>query len=98
MIRLIKLELRQNRLHFYILAALIISAVLLCFNYLFAFIPNMTPRNELEEMVMEFVGAIFGRYENIIAINSILSMFCFSVLSAATISRLAVSDYIGKRL
>ena len=97
MMKLIKLELRQNRLKTYMLATLAISLVMLGFNYLFAFIPNMPPSNELEEMVMEFVGVIFSGYESIIAINSIIAMVCFSALGATALSRLVVSDYMGKR-
>ena len=97
MIKLIKLELRQKKLTTYMLATLAISGTILGFNYLFAFIPNMPPSNELEEMVMEFVSLLFSGYENIIAINSIIAMVCFSALGATALSRLVVSDYIGKR-
>jgi len=97
MIRLINLELRQKRLKTFLIASFVITAILLGFNYLFAGLPHLPADNELEATIMEFVGAIFGQYETIIAINSILGMFCFSVLGATALSKLVVSDYIGKR-
>lgn len=97
MLKLMKLELRQNRLKTYILATLVISVSLLAFAYLFAFIPNLPADNDLEQMVMDLVKSLFGNYENIIALSCILSMFCFSVMSAVMLSKFVVSDYTGKR-
>jgi len=97
MIRLIILELRQKRLNTFLIASVVITAILLGFNYLFAGLPHLPADSELEATIMEFVGAIFGQYEAIIAINSIVGMLCFSVLGATALSKLVVSDYIGKR-
>lgn len=97
MIRLMKLELRQNRLKPYILATLGISTALLAFAYLFAFIPHLKAKSDLEEMVMEFVQNLFGNYETIISITCILGMFCFSVMAATMLSQFVVMDYNGKR-
>lgn len=97
MLRLMKLELRQNRLKPYILASFGISAVLLAFTYLFAFIPHLNAKSDLEEMVMDFVRNLFGSYESMIGIICILSMFCFSVMAATMLSKFVVLDYTGKR-
>lgn len=97
MIRLIKLELRQKRLKPYILATLGISITLLAFVYLFACIPYLNAKSDLEEMVMEFVRNLFGNYETIIGIICILGMFCFSVMAATMLSKFVVTDYTGKR-
>jgi len=96
MFRLIKLELGQKRLGGYVLATLVISGILIGFCYLFVSIPSLRASSELEEMIMEIAAAVFNNYESIIAIISILAMFCFSVLSATALSRLVVSDYTGK--
>lgn len=97
MLKLMKLELRQNRLKPYILATLAIGASLLAFAYLFAFIPGLKADNELEKIVMDLVKSLFNNYESIIALTCILSMFCFSVLSAVILSKVVVADYTGKR-
>lgn len=97
MLRLMKLELRQNRFRVYLLASLGIAAGLLGFIYLFAALPHLKAKSELEAKVMELVGSLFGNYENIIALACILSMFCFSILCSTMLSRFVVSDYTGKR-
>lgn len=97
MFKLISLELRQNRLKPYLLATVGVCAVLLGLSYLFAALPLLPTDNELEAKVMEVVGGIFGTYENIIALVSILSMFCFGVLSTVMLSKFVIADYTGKR-
>lgn len=97
MLRLMKLELRQNRLKPYIFGTLVITFVLILLTYSFALLPRLPADNDLENMVMELVGQLFGNYQNIISIICILSMFCFSVLSSTMLSKLVIADYTGKR-
>lgn len=97
MLKLMKLELRQNRMKTYLLATIAIAAVLVGFAYLFAGLPHLPTDNELEEVVMELVARLFGNYENIVSITSILSMFCFGVMSSVMLSKFVIEDYKGKR-
>ena len=98
MMRLITLELRQNRLKIYMLATLACIATILVLSYIFANTPNTQPSNEIEAMLMPLIATMFGNYENIITISSIIGMACFALLSSAAFSQLVVSDYMGKRV
>lgn len=97
MLKLMKLEFRQNRFWAYLLATFVITAGLTGFAYLFAYMPHVKPSNVFEEMAMGIVVKMFGSYENISVLVCVLSMTCFGVLCSAVMSRAVVSDYISKR-
>ncbi|MDD3142257.1 MAG: ABC transporter permease [Lachnospiraceae bacterium] len=86
---LIKLELKRNKIHTYVIASLIISVVMTGFLYLFAYAPMLEPNDK--DMV------IFSGYNNLIPLFGALNMAVFCVLSAVMYSKFIIEDYSGKR-
>ena len=87
MLKLMKLELHQNRLKPYIFVTLMISVTLLIFAYFFAFAPHVRVE-----------ANVFDNYEDIIGMTSILGVICFSIMSATMQAKFIVADYTSKRI
>lgn len=88
--KLIKLELKKNKIDTYLMAAFIISIIMLVFLYLLAYIPMLESNDK--DM------AIFSGYKNLIPLFSALNMLVFCVLSAVMYSKFIIADYAEKRL
>ncbi|MCM3783804.1 ABC transporter permease [Neobacillus mesonae] len=86
MIRLMKLEIRRNRLSTYLNAAIISSIVLIGFIYFIAYVAQV--ENEAD----------FQNYPNIFLFTSVISMLIFCVLSSVMYSRFVIEEYSGSKL
>lgn len=89
MFNLIKLELKKNNIRIYLFSAVIITAVMLGFLYLFAAIPFIEP-NPSE-------AAAFSTYSDVMGLTALLNMVTFCVLSAVMYSRFIIGEYTGKQ-
>ncbi len=89
MVKLMKLELKRNRLRSYVSAALIITIVMVGFLYLSAAIPYLDDSQTDIEM--------FASYSNIATFICMFGMVCFSILSSVMYARFVVEEYSGKR-
>lgn len=88
---LIDLELKRNNIKIFIRASVIITAIMMGFLYLFAFMPVFASLEGDADL------AIFSNYNSIISLTSVLNMACFSVLSAVMYSKFVIEEYKGKR-
>lgn len=79
--RLIKLEIKRNKLSAYFLASGIICAIMTGFIYLIATIARV--ENDAD----------FLRYENIFKLHSALSLIIFCIFSAVMYSKFVIEDY-----
>jgi ABC-type transport system involved in multi-copper enzyme maturation permease subunit len=87
--KLISLELKRNGLKFYHYAVVIITAVMLFFLYLLAFLPKLEPS--------ESDLGMFMTYHNLINLNNIICMVIFIIFSSVMFSKFIVEEYSGKR-
>ncbi len=89
MLKLMKLELKRNRIKGYFLAVQIITAAMLGFTYLFALMPQIDKSQRDLELLMSY--GVFSR------LLCVISLLCFSVLSAVMFNRFVVEEYTGKK-
>ncbi len=87
--KLIKFELKRNRLKTYHIAVVIITVVILSFLYLLAAIPQIDAADSDTEMFMS--------YDFIIGLGNIISMAVFSIMSSVMASKFIVDEYTGKK-
>lgn len=87
--KLIKFELKRNRLKTYHIAVVIITVVILSFLYLLATIPQIDAADSDTEMFMS--------YDFIIGLGNIISMAVFSIMSSVMASKFIVDEYTGKK-
>ncbi|MGL4606258.1 MAG: ABC transporter permease [Eubacteriaceae bacterium] len=92
MIKLIKLELRKNKISTYLWATLWIFIGLLGLCFMFGFIPRL----ESVDGVVPADIKIMQQWENFIAFVSILTAMSFSILSAVMHTKFTVEEYTGK--
>lgn len=79
--RLIKLEIKRNKLSTYFLASWIICAIMTGFIYFIATVARL--ENDAD----------FLRYENIFKLHSALSLIIFCIFSAVMYSKFVIEDY-----
>lgn len=89
MLKLIRLELRRNRMKGYVIAVSLITGAMLALSYLFALLPRVEGSKEEMELFMTYHG--------IISLICVISMACFSVLSAVMFNRFVVEEYTSKK-
>jgi hypothetical protein len=89
MLKLIKLELRRNNLHTFIVSSIIITFVMFGLFLLFAYIPKLEPNDS--DLVF------FSGYDNLIPLFSVVNMTVFCVLSSIMYCKFVIEDYSGKR-
>lgn len=90
MIRLMKLELEQRQIRIYMIAAVIISALMIGLIYLLAYAPSLEPSDP--DML------IFASYENVIKLYGVMSMAVFCTFGCVIYSRFVIEAYKGKQL
>lgn len=88
--KLIKLELKKNKIRTYLTAAVIIALIMLGFLYLLAYAPMLEPNDQ--DM------AVFSGYMNLIPLFSALNSAAFCVFSAVMYSKFIIEDYAEKRV
>ncbi|MFF2481854.1 ABC transporter permease [Paenibacillus sp. NPDC058071] len=86
LLKLMKLEIRRNRMRAYMSASLIICMVLVGFIYFISYVAKV--ENEVD----------FQKYPNIFLFTAIISMIMFSILSAVMYARFVIEEYSGKKL
>lgn len=89
MIKLMRLELKRNKIRTYLLSAAVSFLVIVGFIYLFAYVPQFDP-NDTDLLL--FVG-----YENVLMLSTLISMAIFCVLSSVMYTRFIIEEYAGKR-
>ncbi|MGL4697496.1 ABC transporter permease [Enterococcus larvae] len=90
MFRLIKLELKRNRLKPYITAAVVITVAMLALVYLFAIISYLdTSDTDL---------LIFMTYRGISTLSLIVATACFSILSSVMYNKFVIEEYTSKKV
>lgn len=90
MIKLLKLELKKQNIRTYIISSIIVSIVMLCFLFLFAYAPQI----DSNDKDLSF----FAGYKNIISLFSMFNMFVFAVLGSVMYSKFIVEDYMDNKL
>lgn len=90
MVKLMKLELKRNRMRSYISATLILTIVMIGFLYLFAAIPFLEETQTDIEMFMT--------YDSIATLVCMISMVSFSILSSVMYARFIVEEYAGNKV
>lgn len=88
--KLIKLELKRNKIRTYLTATFIISIIMFGFLYLLAYAPLLEPNDK--DMI------VFSGYINLIPLFSALNTAAFCVLSAVMYSKFIIEDYAEKRV
>ena len=89
MLKLMKLELKRNRIKGYILAAQLITFAILGLTYMFAFMPQIDEsQSEME---------LFMNYSGLTNLLCVMSLLCFTVLAAVMFNRFVVEEYTGKK-
>ncbi|CAM4335239.1 ABC transporter permease [Paenibacillus tarimensis] len=86
MLRLMKLEIKKNKMNNYTVASLVATLGLVAFIYFIAYVAQV--ENEPD----------FQNYANIFLFVGIVSMIVFSILSAVMYSRFVIEEYTGKRM
>lgn len=89
MSKLIKLEFRKIKMRTYLFVAIAITFCLLGFIYLLAYAPSLEPNDPDMQ--------IFSSYSNVVHLFSAISLFAFSLLSAAMLSKMVIEEFSGKR-
>ncbi|WP_066193373.1 MULTISPECIES: ABC transporter permease [Gracilibacillus] len=90
MVALMKLELRKHHINTYLIAALVLTMVMLAFIYLFAYVPQFDPNDADLHL---FVG-----YQNIISLFGVIHMTVFCILASVMYTRFVIDEYTGKRV
>lgn len=88
--KLLKLELKKNKIRTYLMATFIITITMLGFLYLLAYAPMLEPNDP--DM------AVFSGFINLIPLFSALNAAVFCVLSAVMYSKFIIEDYTEKRV
>ncbi len=88
MIRLMKLEVKQNNIKTYGISGIIICIIMLGFIYLFGYATHIDSDPDLQ---------IFASYNNVFSLFSMLSMAVFAVFSSIMYTRLVIDEYKEKR-
>lgn len=88
MLKLISLELKRNNIRAYVIANVIICAILLAFIYFVAYVA------QVETGVREIQ---FRNYTNIFRLTGTISLIVFSIMSGVMYSRFIIGEYSGKR-
>ncbi|MBU5675245.1 ABC transporter permease [Alkaliphilus sp. MSJ-5] len=95
MLKLIRLELRRNKLTGYKVASGCIFLGILALCFLFAFMPAIVESQG--DILSAKELAMFSGWNNLIAMMSTISMTSFAVLSTVMHARFIVTEYTGKR-
>ncbi len=90
MIKLLKLELKKQNIRMYIISSIIVSIVMLCFLFLFAYAPQI----DSNDKDLSF----FAGYKNIISLFSMFNMFVFAILGSVMYSKFVIEDYMDNKL
>ena len=90
MIKLLKLELKKQNIRMYIISSIIVSIVMLCFLFLFAYAPQI----DSNDKDLSF----FAGYKNIISLFSMFNMFVFAMLGSVMYSKFVIEDYMDNKL
>lgn len=90
MIKLLKLELKKQNIRMYIISSIIVSIVMLCFLFLFAYAPQI----DSNDKDLSF----FAGYKNIISLFSMFNMFVFAILGSVMYSKFIIEDYMDNKL
>ncbi|MFD2132374.1 ABC transporter permease [Pseudogracilibacillus auburnensis] len=90
MLKLIKLEIKRNRLKGYITAGLVITVTLIGLVYLFAAIPYLDASDKDVQ--------IFMTYNGISTLSLVVATACFSILSSVMYNRFIIEEYTSKKV
>jgi len=74
----------------YIISSIIVSIVMLCFLFLFAYAPQI----DSNDKDLSF----FAGYKNIISLFSMFNMFVFAILGSVMYSKFVIEDYMDNKL
>lgn len=86
MIKLIKLELKRNKINTYVTASIIACIIMIAFIYFVAYVAQV--ENEKD----------FQNYTNIFCFTEIIGLFIFSILSSVMYVRLIINEYSANRI
>ena len=89
MLKLIRLELRRNNIHSYVVASLLICIIMVAFIYFVAYVAQV--ENGARERQ-------FQNYHNIFYFTETIGIVVFSIMSAVMYSRFIIGEYTGKRV
>lgn len=90
MLKLIKLEIKRNRLKSYITAGFVITIAMIGLVYLFAAIPHLDDSDTDIK--------IFMTYNGISTLSLVVATACFSILSSVMYNRFIIEEYTGKKV
>lgn len=88
--KLIRLETMKNSLKPYVIASIVITVATIGMLYLFAAVPYIDPSDSDVQ--------IFKSYRGIFILTLIVSMACFSILSAVIYNKYVINEYCEKNV
>lgn len=90
MIKLIRLEIKRNRLNEYIIASVVITFSIIALVYLFAAIPHLDSSDSDVQ--------IFKTYNGISTLSLVVFTACYSILSSVMYNRFIIEEYTSKKV